>query len=274
MNQAEITAYKSGLQDILKDTGITASIPKAHTQYIENSLKELTGICQTKIEGDLNLIAYSLESFASDLYFHSEFEEAKKLFTDAFICRRDSLSCNGTPSLNNLFFLSVSALGAKRTSELRLTLAESIIPELPLDSSWPELVYYNIQKSFVLLCRKKDDWKDINDSIEIINKLRELQKECEENYLGALKKENVIYKIGNIGKLIALYNAAKIVEIAGDYLLKGDIPTPDIKLKKHRDQGLEAIEKSGAYDLQNFISMVYIGCDKIIQNSIWFKHSP
>jgi len=270
-NNKEFKEYLNSIPTILEETGTSGTIEKAHTQYIEFDLINESTPLKTLVQGDLNLISSTLENIALDLYINSEFDEATKMFESAFICRRNYITINKKYELEQLFYLSVSALGAKRSSELRLTLNEHEIANSSSSQEWPELIKFNVIRAFLLLCRKKNGWNDIKEALGSIDTLRRLQKDFEETYLEKVGESGVLLKLSNIGKLIALYNLAKIIEIAGTYLTNASPANPNIKIKKHFDNAIEAVEKSGENFLRHFSDMVYTGCDLLIKNSIWYS---
>ncbi|MFA5316380.1 MAG: DEAD/DEAH box helicase, partial [Dehalococcoidales bacterium] len=267
----ELKSYIEQIPKIFSETGIDVAISKSHTQYIEYSLKSEKSPLKSIIDGDPLSLSVLLENFACDLYINQSLLEAEKLFEDAFICRRDYMSVNGAYDEELLFYLSVAALGAKRVSELRLTLDEHDISFESSEKEWPILVQTNIIKAFLLLCRKKNGWKDIENAVTLIKTLHELQKEFEKKYLSKMSDMAVTFKITGVGRLVALYNLAKVIEIVGSYLITANPANPILKIKKHYDNAVEALERSGDYSLEHFSDMLFVGCDALINNSIWYN---
>ncbi len=217
-----------------------------------------------------NLLASTLEGIACDLYIHSNVLKSIEVFNNSFILRRNEISQLTDANIENIFQLAVCALGSKRTSELRMILNREDISKKTSSDDWEQIVRGDVVESFLFLCRKKG-WSDINAAVRSIQSLRELQKKFEQSYLDRLKDSSFPEKIQKIGFLISLFNLAKIVEITGTYLISANPQNPLIQIKKFYDNAILAIENNTDFEKEHFIDMIYIGCELLIKNSIWYS---
>jgi len=126
-----------------------------------------------------------------------------------------------------------------------LNLQKQKIEDLIVTDKWNSRLLNNIFKVIVSLVIKKS-WKDISQAIELINELRNEQKEFEENYLNQLGEESQPY---GAAELVSLYHFAKTSEILGQYLLEGKTPNNDFdienKVKYHLRIAKEFANASG-----------------------------
>lgn len=271
----EYSNYINSLPDILNETGVFDIKTENYEQYI---LRKLSGEILPTEENETNkslTTAYILENIACDLYINSpaeDKEEIKSLFAKSFVIRRNIAEGPFVNDLDFLFSLSVSALGTEKNSELRLFLNECHIGS-SLDDNWPALARFHVLRSFLLMCRKSNGWKDVMEAAKSIDNLKSLQKEFEYKYLNKIKDFDEKDKYIQIGHLIALYNLARIVEISANYLINGGSTNPNVSLKRHYDKACEALlsqnEDNNADN--HFLNMVFVGCDLLVKNSIWYS---
>jgi len=92
----------------------------------------------------------------------------------------------------------------------------------------------------------KNSWDDISKAVELINHLREEQKQYEGIFLNQIKEESQPY---GAAEIVSLYHFAKTIEILGKYLLEGKIDNShyDIenKIKYHIRIAKEFANASG-----------------------------
>ena len=155
-NNSDYNKYVEKLSAVIQQTGISDIVPRAHSQYVEQTLKSPTFPLKTKIPTKINLVSYSLENLASDLYLNSKLNKSENLFEKSFIFRRNQLAKKDEMDYKLLFYFAVSALGAKRTSELRILLDTYDLDIELKNKEWPDLVEINLIRAFLLLCRKKN----------------------------------------------------------------------------------------------------------------------
>jgi len=270
ISKKEFSEYAGSLSNLFESTGVLSVIPKAHCGYIEKELIAKDSEVKTIISERTDLIAKTLEGLASDLYLNDQISIANQYFDDAFICRRELVYRAGA-STESLFLLAVDALGAGRSAELRLILDEFEISKPTLRENWPELIKESVLIAFLFVCRKKNGWNDITSAVEIIQELRKFQAEMETNYFETIADISLLGKFASASNLVALYNMAKIIDVTASYLINGSPADSFIKLRKHYDNAVEAIQKIGDASLEIIIDLLFVGSDSLLRNSIWFN---
>ncbi|NSW45797.1 MAG: DEAD/DEAH box helicase [Bacteroidales bacterium] len=152
-----------------------------------------------------------------------------------------------------------------------LNLQKQKIEDLIVTDKWNSRLLNNIFKVIVSLVIKKS-WKDISQAIELINELRNEQKEFEENYLNQLGEEGRPY---GAAELVSLYHFAKTSEILGQYLLEGKTPNNDFDIE-NKVKYLIGIAKEFANASANMmLELLYQYFEafsiKLIKNTIWYN---
>ena len=144
------------------------------------------------------------------------------------------------------------------------------IDNLEVIDKWNSRLLVIIFKVIVSLVIKKS-WKDISQAIELINQLRNDQKEFEEKYLNQLGEESRPY---GAAEIVSLYHFAKTSEILGQYLLEGKTPNNDFdienKVKYHLRIAKEFANASGNIMLELLYQYVEAFSIKLIRNTIWY----
>jgi len=135
--------------------------------------------------------------------------------------------------------------------------------------SWREHVIEHVSRAFVLLVRKKDGWKDIDDALASINELREMQSKFEDKYVqsvGELPQQTTVAV-----ELVGLYHLAQMVTVAGRYLVDGGaaISQLNVQLERHRQEAIKALTHSRSPLLAHLADLLWVGCRELCQNSIW-----
>jgi replicative superfamily II helicase len=145
------------------------------------------------------------------------------------------------------------------------------IDNLEVIDKWSSRLLVIIFKVIVSLVIKKS-WKDISQAIELINQLRNEQKEFEEKYLNQLGEESRPY---GAAEIVSLYHFAKTSEILGQYLLEGKTPNNDFdienKVKHHLRIAKEFANASGNIMLELLYQYVEAFSIKLIRNTIWYS---
>jgi len=145
------------------------------------------------------------------------------------------------------------------------------IENLKVTDKWNNRLLIKIFKVIVQLVIKKS-WKDISQAIELINQLRQEQKDFEEKYLNQLEKESQPYGAAELG---SLYHFAKAVEILGQYLLEGKTQDNNYdvenKVKYHLETAKEFANASGNIMLELLYQYVEAFSIKLIRNTIWYS---
>ncbi len=132
-------------------------------------------------------------------------------------------------------------------------------------------------KRLISLCFKalaglvvKENWKDIDHSVQLINQLREEQNNFESNFLDQVKEESRPY---GAAELLALYHFAKSIDVLGHYLIEGRPVDPETQLHYHLNLSHEFSKKSGNISLGLMIQFFEALAVKMVRNTIWYTTS-
>jgi len=117
----------------------------------------------------------------------------------------------------------------------------------------------------------KRSWKDISESINLINQLRNEQNQFETEYLNQVKEESQPY---GAAEIISLYHFAKTNELLGQYLLEGKVDGANFdienKIKYHLKIAREFANASGNILLELLYQYFESFGIKLIRNTIWY----
>src|SRR5690606_20758878 len=131
-------------------------------------------------------------------------------------------------------------LMSERTAETRLELRKFLLQN-ENNSTWRNRVIDNVFSAFVLLVRKNDGWKDIDDALARIDNLRELQKEHEDGYIDS--QENTSKQTIAAIELVGLYHLAQLITLVGDYLKDGENRTRvRTQIDRHHENSVSSFE--------------------------------
>ena len=122
-------------------------------------------------------------------------------------------------SLDRYFLEALAGILANRQPELRLRLQNVPLETAPdFENQWDLFLEDEVKRAFLLLVRKARGTGDITDSQRTIQRLRELQERGERTLLeGSIPAEARIVAL----RTVALYNCAKAVELASEFVLSG-----------------------------------------------------
>jgi replicative superfamily II helicase len=240
------------------------------------------------------LAAYQKWVSSSDL---DELQRARSDFSSAFACWRalaalgigavgfgsadqkgssideiihSELSGDPLPTKLNLAFrLAVSSVMSQCSAEGRLELMQFTMPPDDEPRSWRDRVAWYVCSAFVLFTRKSLGWTDIDKGLEIINNLRQLQKQYEETYLDAQGEAPV--QTGAALELVGLYHLAQMVTLAGEYLRDGNSSIQQInnRIDRHIERGTAAFQAGARSLLSHLGGLLWAGCRELTQNAIW-----
>jgi replicative superfamily II helicase len=175
------------------------------------------------------------------------------------------------PELNLAFRLAVSAVLAERPAEARLELERFAFERDEGESGldWRQDVATHTVRSFALLVRKSRGWVDIDAALDSLSKLRQLQKEFEESYIA--RQSEVSEQTRTAVELVGLYHLAQIATLTGAYLRDGtpELSATAVRLERHLDRASQAFQAADSATLQHLGSLLWAGCHKILENSIW-----
>ena len=129
-------------------------------------------------------------------------------------------------------------------------------------------------KRLLTLCFKalvglviKENWKDIDQSVQLINQLRDEQNDFESNFLDQVNEESRPY---GAAELVALYHFAKSIDILGNYLFEGRPVEPETQLHYHLNLSHEFAQKSGNITLGLMFQFFEALAVKMVRNTIWY----
>jgi len=132
-------------------------------------------------------------------------------------------------------------------------------------------------KRLLTLCFKamvglviKENWKDIGQSVQLINQLREEQNDFESNFLDQVNEESRPY---GAAELVALYHFAKSIDVLGNYLIEGRPVEPETQLHYHLNLSREFAQKSGNISLGLMFQFFEALAVKMVRNTIWYTTS-
>ncbi len=131
-------------------------------------------------------------------------------------------------------------------------------------SRWNERLFKAIYLAIFYLIRKHS-WQDLENAINLIEKLRTEQKEFEKTYL-----ENPDHTTETtVSELASLYHLAKAVELVGGFHLKGKPTEISDLLTYHFDHSIKYAETGNLIELNLILRMLKPTFEKMVENSIW-----
>lgn len=113
----------------------------------------------------------------------------------------------------------------------------------------------------------KENWKDIDEAVQLINQLRDEQNDFESKFLDQVSEESRPY---GAAELVALYHFAKSIDILGNYLIEGRPIEPEIQLHYHLNLAREFAQKSGNISLGLMFQFFEALAVKMVRNTIWY----
>jgi replicative superfamily II helicase len=142
--------------------------------------------------------------------------------------------------------------------------------DLDIPERWNSRLLRKCFQVVVSLVIRKS-WDDISKAVELINHLREEQKQYEGIFLNQIKEESQPY---GAAEIVSLYHFAKTIEILGKYLLEGKIDSShyDIenKIKYHIRIAKEFANASGNMMLELLYQYFEAFGIKLVRNTIWY----
>lgn len=251
------------LEEMLGDTNKQRILYNSN----ENHIREFLTQRPNYLEGTQAIEAARVwELFGTDATsegYGMETGVVDKWLEKAFVCRRSVEYGVGENNLRSLFYFSITGLLSKDIAQVRVILENSNIPDVTSEN-WVGRLREGIMKSTILLVRKSNGWGDINEARSIIKRLHEEQKEYEERYL----RDSNGPKVSHI---IALYNLVKIVDLSIEYISEGSPSGVLDKLERFSANVSKAITMNKDTDISLMHDMVYLGCKKIVKNSLWYQ---
>ncbi len=114
----------------------------------------------------------------------------------------------------------------------------------------------------------KESWHEISRSIELINQLRDEQRNFELSFLNQVNEEGRPYEAA---ELVSLYHFAKTIDVLGQYFNEGRPLEPETQIHYHLNLSKEFAEKSGNISLILLYQFYEALAVKMIRNTIWYS---
>lgn len=140
------------------------------------------------------------------------------------------------------------------------------IYNLEAGNDWNKRILILVFKALTSLI-KKDSWRDIDQAIQLIDRLRVEQQGFESNFLNELDESGRPF---GAAELVSLYHFAKSIEVLGQYLIEGRPLEPETQLHYHLNLSREFAEKSGNISLGLLYQFFEGLAVKMVRNTIWY----
>mgnify|MGYP006270743005 CR=1 FL=1 len=249
----------------------------------------LTGMGALIQKGKLSSRFESVELSEEDI---RQLEKAKELCELKIIELWDNRDLQPFKALCATYFDIASQLSASTESEYYIYEQFKLIAFGYLGEHWHFVRQYlksnaeqmenleaenNWNKRLLTLCFKalvglviKENWKDIGQSVQLINQLREEQNDFESKFLDQVNEESRPY---GAAELVALYHFAKSIDVLGGYLIEGRPVEPETQLHYHLNLSREFAQKSGNISLGLMFQFFEAMAVKMVRNTIWYTTS-
>lgn len=195
-------------------------------------------------------------------------EEVVKLAESAFkFYRVVELPENTTEKLKQMIKTSCFGILGKKNVDVRRWLKDNEIPPVYNNSEeWAKKVFFDTGIAFLLNMRK-DGWKDLEKVSELIQRLRESQREFEGNYLTNDVEQSQLAAF----ELMALYHLAKVMDIMSNFFRNGEKPRKVLTdINFHYDKALEVLSNAGIAEMGVIVTWMQYATQSMIKNSIWW----
>lgn len=146
-----------------------------------------------------------------------------------------------------------------------LEYSEECIVNVDKSENWNVQLFKEIYMSFLYLVRK-ENWKDLTESCNIISELRVEQKKFELEYLNQVTLE---CKLSATYELMALYHVAKVIDVMACFMINGEQTDIREQVSLHFTKAIEASEEGNVISLNLMLRMLELTINKMISNSIW-----
>ncbi|NOU61067.1 DEAD/DEAH box helicase [Marinifilum caeruleilacunae] len=162
-------------------------------------------------------------------------------------------------------YLANLALKAEKQISIRIDLKEFRISVEEI-SNWKYRLLNKAIEAYILLVRKQNGYKDIEDALSIIEGLKKDQKDFEEKYL---KKFNIANEVNEAYDLLSLYHLSKAVIETASYLIKGyDYKGRlDAVIRQHIDIAKKLVKTEPR--LTSVFNLIEFGLNEMYKNAIW-----
>lgn len=270
-----MTTFHPATATLLEATRASALIETSKVAYFENALHELAADVVAPASRDERRA--NVASVVERLAFEAHGLERRDLGEAAFLCRRTAFGIETDfERVLHYLFLSVDGLMAERHAELVMLLRQEDLSALLSDphsaswedesASWEDELVHRVAAAFVLLCRKDRGWGDVSAASDHVHRLRTLQAQREQPYLGAATTTEP-----TIARLVTLYNLAKTVEITASFLIEGSPNDPLVQLERFAGQAERVLALSPDPFLTALADALRVGAELLVRSSVWFN---
>lgn len=251
--------------------GVGEILDESRIEYLQGVLLGIQdqGAIAPEPVGSPSDLAAVLERLAIDA--EETGRNRQLLFQDAYTIRRGSEY--GDSELDRMVHyacLAADGILGERQAEISLLLREETrnLQITEAAHSWPNLLLLQVAKAFILLCRKSNGWRDVQEATSSIDGLRELQSLYERTYVQDSGSQN--NQLSAVGALITLYNLAKIVDIVAQYTISGTPIDALLQLDRHASNIEQSMEHCEDGELLHLADLVIAASRNLIRGSIWF----
>lgn len=267
------------LDHLLQDERVKEILRRSGELYWKSQIDPEDGIAkedwQMVCRTALVLSNTSLASPNSDLDYA---DESYVLLSSYPICCEESLDTfekiagYGFKDKSILYFFYVASLALKlnKTISARIVLKQYDADKQFEETDWGQRTLYMIIKALLLLIRKQKGMADIRTALEIIDGLREEQKQFEDKFIAA---QPIHQQQQAALKLVGIYHMSKAVYDTADYLINGYNQQQrriTSSIRQHTDIALRLIDRSSR--LYDFFTVIWNNLQLLVKNSIW-SHS-
>ncbi len=168
-----------------------------------------------------------------------------------------------------LRLIAYSYLGEKWEDGRRFLIEEKNALKIEINEKtmWDERLFKKTYLAILYLVRK-NSWEDLRNAVNLINNLRDEQKNYEEKYLNSVETK---FKKGAALELASFYHFAKSIEILGKFMLDGDPSSDKVvsEIDYHLNKGIKFCDLSGNFEFSLILRLMLAMFKKMIFNSIW-----
>lgn len=251
------------IEELLRAQGLADVVSRSRQLSV---LREITRQRDASAAGNEDArwqLAQALERFALTM---RDPDERRRLFDEAFICRR-ALDADDLPvadRLGHLLCLTADGLAADRRAELIMLLRglpEQTL-EVPDDVEWSQELLMRVARAFTIMARRSQGWDDVTAAAQEIARLRELQ---------AAKEAGMLADAGvhQLSSLVAMYNLARMVDMAAEYLISGSPGDIGVRIDRHHANVSEILDLEPDASLEHLADLLHAGLRALIDGSIW-----
>ena len=248
---------------LLHANGLDEVVASSHRVSVLEEITRQRSAVGAGDEGARQRLAEALERLALTL---QDGLDRRRLFDEAFVCRRavDIDDFAGTERIGHLLCLTADALVSDRRAELVMLLRA--LPDgsidLPDELPWAEELLPRVARAFIVMARRSGGWDDVQAAAAEIARLRGLQSGRESAVLADAGR-------ADLSSLVALYNLAREVDLAAEYLVSGSPGDVAIRLDRHHANASEILELEPDPALEHISDLLHAGLRALVNASVW-----